>query len=147
MQVNNTSNVVNPQPKMAEPAQGERWKGFNGYAADILRSMREAGFSEEEIAARRLHRELGSRFDTNTVKRNFLYQRAGGTGDRAAGTFRMGPPPMEHLARVENIMLELLASAQNETDQLHQSHWIRALQNVLTDTRNMMSGSNFSTSI
>ena len=149
MQVNNDSGFnVNSQPQMPEPARGERWAGFEGYAVDILRSMREAGFSEEEIAARRLHRELGSRTDMETVRRNFLYQRANGTGDRAAGTFRMGPPPAEHLARTENILLELLGSAQNESDELHRNHWIRTLESLLTDTRNMLSGgSSVSTTI
>jgi len=146
MQIN-TNYTASAQTRISEPARGERWAGFNGYAVDILRSMREAGFSEEEIAARRLHRELGSRTDSETARMNFLYQRAGGTGDRAAGTFRMGPPPASHLANTENILRELIADAQNETDELHREHWLRALQNMLTDTRNLLGGSSFSASV
>jgi len=147
VKVNTGFTVSTPPPRMAEPSRGERWAGFEGYAEDILRSMREAGFSEEEIAARRLHREMGSRVDSNTVMQNFMYQRANGTGSRAEGTFRMGPPPASHLANTENILQELLANAQNEPDELHRTHWINALQNLLSDTRNMMNGSIFSTSV
>ncbi|MCL2188813.1 MAG: hypothetical protein FWC16_07465 [Defluviitaleaceae bacterium] len=148
MQVNSGVSISNnTQVKMPEPAAGERWTGFNGYATDILRSMREAGFSEEEIASRRLHRELGSRFDTQTVKANFLYQRANGTGDRAVGTFQMGAPPAAHLANVENILLELIGNAVNEADDLHRTHWIQALQNMLANTRNMLNGSLFSATV
>ena len=147
MQITSTNYSVNNQPQMPEPARGERWAGFEGYAVDILRSMREAGFSEEEIAQRRLHRELGSRTDMQTARNNFLYQRANGTGSRADGTFQMGSPPAAQLTNNENILMELIANAQNETDELHREHWLRALQNLLTDTRNMMDGSRFSTSI
>ena len=143
----NSGFSVSPQPQMPEPAGGERWAGFDGYAVDILRSMREAGFSEEEIASRRLHRELGSRTDAQTAMNNLIYQRANGTGDRAAGTFRLGPPPAEHLARTENILLELLGNAHSESDDLHHNHWIRTLENMLTDTRNMLGGSSISTTV
>jgi len=138
----NAGYVVNSQTRVADPARGERWAGFNGYAEDILREMRAAGFSEEEIAQRRLHRALGSYTDTNMAKRNLMAQRAAGASMRT-----QGPPSAEMLNHTENILLRLIPDAQNTTDELHQTHWLRALQNHLTDTRNMMGGSRFSTSM
>ena len=143
----NVSNSTNAQFRMPEPAAGERWAGFSGSAAEVLRNMREAGFSEEEIAARRLHRELGSRIDNTTSWNNLAHQRANRTGNRAAGMASLGAPPSAHLSNVENILLGLINDAQSTTDELHQKHWLRALQNHLTNTRNMMGGGRFSSSI
>jgi len=146
MQVNNSGFVVN-SPQMPEPAQGERWAGFEGYATDILRSMREAGFSEEEIAMRRLHREMGSRTDNDLAKRNLIHMRNNRTGERGSNMSNLGAPLPEFLNHQERILNDLLASAQNEGDELHRNHWIRALENMLVDVRNMQGGSNFSSSV
>jgi len=147
MQVNNSGFAVNSQSQMPEPAQGERWSGFEGYATDILRSMREAGFSEEEIAMRRLHREMGSRMDNDLAKRNLLHMRNNRTGERGSSMANLGAPLPEFLSHQERTLNELLASAQNGGDELHRNHWIRALENMLVDIRNMQSGSSFSSSI
>jgi len=146
MQVNNSGFSVNSQPQMPEPAQGERWAGFDGYASDILRSMREAGFSEEEIASRRLHREMGSRMDSDLAKRNLLHMRNNRTGERGSGMTNLGAPLPEFLSRQESILNELLSNAQNESDELHRNHWIRTLESLLADTQSMLGGNRISTS-
>ena len=100
------------------------------FTKEMLQSMRDAGFSEEEIAMRRLHREVGSRIDTTSMMRELYFQRS----ESRRGN--MGLPSAEHLTRVESILLELINSAKNEADELHRTHFLRALQNGLSLVRN-----------
>jgi hypothetical protein len=100
------------------------------FTKEMLQKMRDAGFSEEEIAMRRMNREVGSRIDAQSFVREAQYQ--SGNGQRS----NMGnAPSTQHLVTIESILLELINNAKNEADELHRTHFLRALQNNLSSVR------------